>query len=65
VKISVDAAVVGALMGKLIEAANALLKEMASNNYYWATDRATPQMSGGKYAVDAVTLLANQVDALA
>jgi len=52
-------------MGKLIEAANALLKEMASNNYYWATDRATPQMSGGKYAVDAVTLLANQVDALA
>jgi len=40
------------------------LEEMASNNYHWAGDRATPQRGGGKYSVDAVTLLASRVDAL-
>jgi len=39
-----------------IEAAKVLLEEMASNNYHWASDRATTQRGGGKYAVDAVTL---------
>jgi len=52
-------------MGKSIEAAKALLEEMASNNYHWTRDRATPQRGGEKYAVDAVTLLASRVDALA
>jgi len=33
-KMFVDATVGGALMGKSIEAAKALLKEMASNNYH-------------------------------
>jgi len=65
VKISVDAAAGGALMGKSIEAAKALLEEMASNNYHWASDRATPQRGGGKYSVVVVTLLASRVDALA
>jgi len=31
---SIDTAAGGALMGKSIEAAKALLKEMASNNYH-------------------------------
>jgi len=52
-------------MGKSIEAAKFLLEEMASNNYHWGSDRATPQRGGGKYAVDTVTLLASRVDALA
>jgi len=65
VKISVDAAAGGALMGKSIEATKVLLEEMASNNYHWASDRATTQRGGGKYSVDALTLLASQVDALA
>ena len=52
-------------MGKSIEATKTLLEEMASKNYHWASDRATTQRSGGKYAVDAVTLLASRVDALA
>jgi len=65
VKISVDAAVGGALIGKSIEAAKNMLEEMASNNYHWASDRATAQRGGGKYAIDAVTLLASRVDALA
>jgi len=65
VKISVDAAAGGALMRKSIDAAKALLEEMASNNYHWIGDRATPQRGSGKYSVDAVTLLARRVDALA
>ena len=50
-------------MGKSIEAAKALLEEMASNNYHWRSDIATPQRGDGKYSVDAVTLLASRVDA--
>ena len=65
VKISVDAVAGGAFMGKFIEAAKALLEEMTSNNYHWGSDKATPQRGGGKYAVDAVALLASRVDALA
>jgi len=38
---------------------------MASNNYHWGSDRATTQRGGGKYSVNAVTLLASRVDALA
>ena len=53
------------LVGKSVDAAKALLEEMASNNYHWSSDRATPQRGGGKYSVDAVTLLASRVDALA
>jgi len=52
-------------MGKSIEAAKFLLEEMASDNYHWESDRPTPQRGGGKYAVDAMTLLANRVDVLA
>jgi len=65
VRISIDAAAGGALMGKLIEAAKALLEEMASNNYHWTSDRATPQRGGGKYSVDGIAILASRVDALA
>jgi len=65
VKILVDAAAGGALMGKSIEAAKLLLEEMASNNYHWTSDRATPQRGGGKYSADAVTVLASRVDTLA
>jgi len=52
-------------MGKSTEAAKALLEEMASNNYHWSSDRATPQRGGGKYSVDVVTLSSSRVDALA
>jgi len=54
-----------ALIGKSIEATKVLLEEMTSNNYHWASDRATMQRVGGKYLVDAVTLLASRLDALA
>jgi len=38
-------------MVKSIEAAKALLEEMAFNNYHWTSDKATVQRSGGKYAL--------------
>ena len=63
-KISVDAAAGGALMGKSIEVAKALLEETASNNYHWSSERASPRRGGGRYKMDAVTLLASKVDAL-
>ena len=62
---SVDAAAGGALMGKSIDAAKALLEEMASNNYHWSSERATPKRASGVYGVDAVDMLASKVDALA
>jgi len=43
----------------------ALLEEMTSNTYHWSSERATLRRSGGQYDVDAVTLLASRVDALA
>jgi len=52
-------------MGKSIEAAEALFEEMASNNYHWSSERTTPKRGGGRHEVDAVTLLASRVDALA
>ena len=52
-------------MGKSIEVAKALLEEMASNNYHWSSERATPKRGSGRHEVDAVTLLASRVDALA
>jgi len=64
-KMSIDAAAGGALMGKSIEAAKALLEEMTSNNYHWSSERATPKRASGVYGVDAIDLLASKVDALA
>jgi len=65
VKISVDVVAGGALIGKSIEVAKALLEDMASNNYHWSSERASPKRDGGRHEVDAVTLLASRVDALA
>jgi len=60
-----DAIAGGALMGKSIKVANALLEEMTSKNCHWSSERATPRWWSGKYDVDVVTLLTSRVDALA
>lgn len=62
---SIDVAAGGALMGKSIEVAKALLDDMTSNNYHWSNERATSKKASGVYGVDAVDLLASKVDALA
>ena len=38
---------------------------MISNNYHWASERATSRRTGGVYGVDAVDFLDSKVDALA
>ena len=63
--ISVDAAAGGALIGKSIDAAKALLEDMTFNNYHWSSERATPRSSDDRHEVDVVTLLASRMDALA
>ena len=65
VKILVDVVARGALIEKSIDMAKALLEETTSNNYNWSSERDTPKKSSGTYEVDAVTLLASRVDALA
>ena len=52
-------------MGKSIEATQALLEEMASNNYHWFSERSTLKRTSGVYGVDTVDMLARQVDVLA
>ena len=64
-KILIDDATRSALIGKRIDIANALLVETASNNYHWSNERAAPKRSGGRYEVNAVTLLTSRVEALA
>ena len=63
-KIFVDVAIGGSLMGKSIEATKVLLEKMASNGYHWLSERTTLKRSSGRYEVDVVTLLDNRVDAL-
>ena len=63
--ILVDVIAGGALVGKSTEVAKALVEEITSNSCHRLSDRATSKRSNGKYEVDAMTLLANRVDALA
>ena len=42
VRITLDAAAGGTLMGKSSEDAHELIEEMASNNYQWSNDRGMP-----------------------
>ena len=51
-------------MNKAIEAARALLEEMASNNYNWSSNKAILTRSSGRYKVDVMEFLTSKVDAL-
>ena len=60
-KISVDVTAGVAITGRFIEAAKALLEEVASNNYHWFSEQAILKRSGGKYEVDAMTPLPSRL----
>ena len=62
-KISIDAATRGDLIGKPINKVRKLLEDMASNNYYQASDRGNPK-KGERLDVDAFIMLATKVYAL-
>ena len=60
----IDAAARGTLMSKTEEEAYNLTEEMALNNYQWSNERGQPKRVGGKYDVDALTLLTTKMDAM-
>ena len=64
VRITIDAAVGGALMSKSIEEAYDLLKKMATNNYQWSNERGMPKRSPGMYELDGINMLNAKVDSL-
>ena len=49
---TIDAAAGGSLMRKTVEAAFALLEEMANNNCLWPSERQNPPRQGGRIGVD-------------
>ena len=53
----IDAAAGGMLMSKTEKKAYNLIEEMALNNYQWSNERGQPKRVGGKYDIDALTLL--------
>ncbi|XP_020272432.1 uncharacterized protein LOC109847612 [Asparagus officinalis] len=63
-RMTVDAAVGGALMNKTIDEAYTLIEDMAQNHYQWANERAPQTSKGGKYEIDALDHISSKVDAL-
>jgi len=60
----IDAAVGDTLMSKTEEEEYNLIEEMALNNYQWSNERGQPKRVGGKYEIDALTLLTAKMDAM-
>ena len=63
-KQTIDAAAGGTLNSKTPEGAQALIEEMAMNNYQWHSSRNRPVKQAGVHQIDAMTSLAAQVEAL-
>ena len=51
-------------MSKTEEEAYNLIEEMALNNFQWSNERAQPKRVGGKFELDAITLLTAKMDAM-
>jgi len=64
VRSMIDAAAGGTLMSKTEEEAYNLIEEMALNNYQWSSERGQRKRVGGKYDVNALTLLTVKMDAM-
>ena len=63
-KMTVDAVVGGALMRKDRGEAYELLEEMASNDYQWQTERATPEKVAGMHGSNDITTIHVQISSL-
>ena len=64
VRSMIDAAAGGTLMSKTEEEAYNLIEEMALNNFQWSSERTQPKRVGGKFELDAITLLTAKMDAM-
>jgi len=51
-------------MSKTEEEAYNLIEEMVLNNYQWSNECGQPKRVGGKYHIDALTLLTAKMDAM-
>ena len=51
-------------MSKIEEEAYNLKEEMSLNNYQWSSERGQPKQVGGKYDIDALTLLTAKMNAM-
>ena len=60
----INAAVGGILMSKTEEETYNLIEKMALHNYQWSSERGQPKRVGGKFDVDALTLLNAKMDAM-
>ena len=60
----IDVAAGGTLMSKTEEEAYNLIEEMTLNNFQWSNERGQPKRVGGKYDIDALTLLTAKMDAM-
>jgi len=63
VRSMIDVAAGGTLVCKTEEEAYNLIEEMALNNYQWSNERGQRKRVGGKYEIDALTLLTTKMDA--
>ena len=60
----IDAGVGRTLMSKTEEEAYNLIEEMVLNNYQWSNDRGEPKRVGGKYDINALSLLTANLNCL-
>ena len=51
-------------MSKTEEEAYNLIEEMALNNYQWSSERGQPKSVGGKFDINALTLLPTKMDVM-
>jgi len=60
----IDAGCRRTLMSKMEEGAYNLIEDMALNNYQWSSECGQPKRVGGKYDIDALTLLTVKMDVM-
>jgi len=64
VRSTIDVATGGTLMNKTENDVYNLIEEMMLNNFQWSTERGQVKRVGGKFEVDALTLLSAKVNAM-
>ena len=63
-KSMIDVAAVGTLMSNTEDEAYNLIEKMALNNHQWSNEGGQPKRAGGKFDIDALTLLTTKMDAM-
>jgi len=64
VRSTIDTAAGGTLISKTKDETYSLIEEMTLSNCQWSSERTQPTRVGGKFEVDALTLLSAEADAM-